>query len=160
MIEVRAPKATKTLCGLPFSAVLGKTSIDNPLSDSVFRPLFRIVQAMQATLPGSSVAEQVTVNHLVVGSIPTRAARSTRKPARVSHRQDPGACNAAVESLVGLLDQRKFQLGAVQVLALSDHGLFTHGQLEVTGPKVLATVGMRPAAGAGTIRLINRFPHA
>ena len=26
------------------------------------------------TLPGSSVAEQVTVNHLVVGSIPTRAA--------------------------------------------------------------------------------------
>jgi len=25
-------------------------------------------------LPGSSVAEQVTVNHLVVGSIPTRAA--------------------------------------------------------------------------------------
>ena len=28
----------------------------------------------EATLPGSSVAEQVTVNHLVVGSIPTRAA--------------------------------------------------------------------------------------
>ena len=27
-----------------------------------------------ATLPGSSVVEQVTVNHLVVGSIPTRAA--------------------------------------------------------------------------------------
>jgi hypothetical protein len=26
------------------------------------------------SLPGSSVAEQVTVNHLVVGSIPTRAA--------------------------------------------------------------------------------------
>ena len=26
------------------------------------------------TLPGSSVVEQVTVNHLVVGSIPTRAA--------------------------------------------------------------------------------------
>jgi hypothetical protein len=25
-------------------------------------------------LPGSSVVEQVTVNHLVVGSIPTRAA--------------------------------------------------------------------------------------
>jgi putative endonuclease len=30
-----------------------------------------------ATLPGSSVVEQVTVNHLVVGSIPTRAAIST-----------------------------------------------------------------------------------
>jgi hypothetical protein len=32
------------------------------------------VKAGEATLPGSSVAEQVTVNHLVVGSIPTRAA--------------------------------------------------------------------------------------
>ncbi len=81
MIEVGAPKATKTLYGSRFSAVLGKTSIDNPLSDSVFRHLFRIVQAMQATLPGSSVAEQVTVNHLVVGSIPTRAATSSRNPA-------------------------------------------------------------------------------
>ena len=79
MIEVRAPKATKTLCGSCISAVLGKTSIDNPLSDSVFRHLFRIVQAMQATLPGSSVAEQVTVNHLVVGSIPTRAASSNKE---------------------------------------------------------------------------------
>ncbi len=28
----------------------------------------------KVSLPGSSVAEQVTVNHLVVGSIPTRAA--------------------------------------------------------------------------------------
>ena len=32
-----------------------------------------------ATLPGSSVVEQVTVNHLVVGSIPTRAAISTKE---------------------------------------------------------------------------------
>src|ERR1035438_6924179 len=30
-------------------------------------------------LPGSSVAEQVTVNHLVAGSIPARAARSEER---------------------------------------------------------------------------------
>jgi hypothetical protein len=34
-----------------------------------------MAKVIGATLPGSSVAEQVTVNHLVVGSIPTRAAR-------------------------------------------------------------------------------------
>ena len=35
------------------------------------------------TLPGSSVAEQVTVNHLVAGSIPARAAIEAQ---RLTHR--------------------------------------------------------------------------
>ncbi len=73
MIENGAPKATKTFPHVRISVLLGKTSIDNPIADSVFRSLFRMAQAMQTTLPGSSVAEQVTVNHLVVGSTPTRA---------------------------------------------------------------------------------------
>mgnify|MGYP000995198908 CR=1 FL=1 len=67
-------KATKTLPRTTFSRSRGKTSIDNPPQRSVFRHSFRMVMAMQATLPGSSVAEQVTVNHLVAGSIPARAA--------------------------------------------------------------------------------------
>ena len=46
------------------------------------------------TLPGSSVAEQVTVNHLVVGSIPTRAASEGGKAAS---QTPPGG--PAVESL-------------------------------------------------------------
>ena len=106
MIEVGAPKATKTLYGSRFSAVLGKTSIDNPLSDSVFRHLFRIVQAMQATLPGSSVAEQVTVNHLVVGSIPTRAA--------IFHQGDAGFLDFPEKSTVRLLSVIWFRTSGAQ----------------------------------------------
>ena len=66
--------AIKTSVAARNSRGVFKTGIDNPACDSVFRPLSRLVQADGATLPGSSVAEQVTVNHLVVGSIPTRAA--------------------------------------------------------------------------------------
>ncbi len=50
-----------------------KTGIDNPGPASVFI-LFPTVQSRRETMPGSSVAEQVTVNHLVAGSIPARAA--------------------------------------------------------------------------------------
>jgi hypothetical protein len=42
-----------------------------------FSPSFAWKRAI-ATLPGSSVAEQVTVNHLVAGSIPARAASDLR----------------------------------------------------------------------------------
>ena len=48
-------------------------------------------------LPGSSVAEQVTVNHLVAGSIPARAAILTR-----SYKTPAGSEKATyVESYVG-----------------------------------------------------------
>ena len=50
-----------------------KTGIDNPRLASVFM-LFHAAQSRGKTMPGSSVAEQVTVNHLVAGSIPARAA--------------------------------------------------------------------------------------
>jgi putative endonuclease len=42
-----------------------------------------------ATLPGSSVAEQVTVNHLVAGSIPARAAIRRAVQARLAHGLRP-----------------------------------------------------------------------
>ena len=70
-------KATKTLASWRFSPTLGKTGIDKVRSRPVFRPSFRLAEASEATLPGSSVAEQVTVNHLVAGSIPARAAISS-----------------------------------------------------------------------------------
>ena len=44
-------------------------------------PQIFFLDPFPATLPGSSVAEQVTVNHLVAGSIPARAA--IRRDARV-----------------------------------------------------------------------------
>ncbi len=53
--------------------------VDKEGRGAVFHPLFRLAEASEATLPGSSVAEQVTVNHLVVGSIPTRAAILTQR---------------------------------------------------------------------------------
>jgi hypothetical protein len=50
-------------------AFLQETDVDKALSEPLFgRSL------LGATLPGSSVVEQVTVNHLVAGSIPARAA--------------------------------------------------------------------------------------
>lgn len=52
-----------------------KTSIDKGACRPVFHP-FLYTFCVYATLPGSSVAEQVTVNHLVAGSIPARAAIS------------------------------------------------------------------------------------
>ena len=58
-------------------AIAGKTSIDKPGARPVFRPFFRAAETTRTPLPGSSVAEQVTVNHLVAGSIPARAAIST-----------------------------------------------------------------------------------
>ena len=53
-----------------------KTSIDNSGGKTVFLTLFRTFRTADP-LPGSSVAEQVTVNHLVAGSIPARAAISS-----------------------------------------------------------------------------------
>ena len=57
--------------------MIGKTSIDKGRAQPVFPPLFRMTQVTRPPLPGSSVAEQVTVNHLVAGSIPARAAISS-----------------------------------------------------------------------------------
>ena len=57
-----------------FSFVMEKWSIDKTLYPFVFHALGWEVRSLQSSLPGSSVAEQVTVNHLVVGSTPTRAA--------------------------------------------------------------------------------------
>ena len=54
--------------------MIAKTSIDKGRAHLVFPPLFRMTPVTRPPLPGSSVAEQVTVNHLVAGSIPARAA--------------------------------------------------------------------------------------
>lgn len=48
-----------------------------------FTPSFTRLRVI-ATLPGSSVAEQVTVNHLVAGSIPARAAIQRTAQARLA----------------------------------------------------------------------------
>lgn len=45
--------------------------LKNRLTDDILEALFRL---LKTTLPGSSVVEQVTVNHPVAGSIPARAA--------------------------------------------------------------------------------------
>ena len=52
----------------------GKTGVDKPAFPNVLLTFLGATQFAPVKLPGSSVAEQVTVNHLVVGSIPTRAA--------------------------------------------------------------------------------------
>ena len=57
--------ATKTLARRHFSIILHKRALTTAAVRLFFDPLL---------LPGSSVAEQVTVNHLVEGSIPSRAA--------------------------------------------------------------------------------------
>ena len=62
-----------------FHTEIVKTSIDKPRVRSVFRLLFRKALVARTSLPGSSVAEQVTVNHLVAGSIPARAAISFKE---------------------------------------------------------------------------------
>ena len=81
MIRLDCLKATKTSPRPHFSPAEGKTGIDNLRHGPVFRGLFRPAQAgLKATLPGSSVAEQVTVNHLVAGSIPARAAMAITWP--------------------------------------------------------------------------------
>ena len=74
MIRSTELKATKTLVSSRNSARIVKTSIDKPSVRPVFPPLFRMTRVARTPLPGSSVAEQVTVNHLVAGSIPARAA--------------------------------------------------------------------------------------
>ena len=74
MIGSTKLKATKTLVEGENSKPVVKTSIDKRCGRPVFRPLFRMTQVARTPLPGSSVAEQVTVNHLVAGSIPARAA--------------------------------------------------------------------------------------
>ena len=74
MIGTEEVKATKTLVRPGNSARKAKWSVDKRWGAIVFRPFFRLAEASEATLPGSSVAEQVTVNHLVAGSIPARAA--------------------------------------------------------------------------------------
>jgi hypothetical protein len=74
VIRSHGVKATKTLAARAISGAAGKTGIDKLWVRPVFRPFFRLAEASEATLPGSSVAEQVTVNHLVEGSIPSRAA--------------------------------------------------------------------------------------
>ena len=63
--------------GLCFSGAgwLAQRGLDNHLGQFVLRGLFGPVKAGPKSLPGSSVAEQVTVNHLVAGSIPARAAK-------------------------------------------------------------------------------------
>ncbi len=80
-----------TGCGIQISCCAGvenaaivKTSIDKPPRGSVFHPLFCVRKDVIATLPGSSVAEQVTVNHLVAGSIPARAAIQRTAQARLA----------------------------------------------------------------------------
>ena len=71
-----------------------KTGIDNLRRRPVFHPLFRQTQVgRKAMLPGSSVAEQVTVNHLVAGSIPARAA--------ILHQADAGFLDSPKKPLSG-----------------------------------------------------------
>ena len=50
-------------------------------------------------MPGSSVAEQVTVNHLVVGSTPTRAAILTQRLTLVGFFISKDDCDVAVTLL-------------------------------------------------------------
>ena len=56
-----------------------KTGIDNAATPGVF-DTSSVGASRQKMMPGSSVAEQVTVNHLVAGSIPARAAISPKWP--------------------------------------------------------------------------------
>ena len=77
MIGSMKLKATKTLVAGGNSLATGKRSIDKEGPRPVFRPLFCLARVRRTPLPGSSVAEQVTVNHLVAGSIPARAAISS-----------------------------------------------------------------------------------
>ena len=51
-----------------------KRSIDKTVGTYVFQTSQSWCESRLEMMPGSSVAEQVTVNHLVVGSTPTRAA--------------------------------------------------------------------------------------
>ena len=79
MIGSGKVKATKTLVPRWISGEIVKTSIDKGGARPVFPPLFRMTRVTRPPLPGSSVAEQVTVNHLVAGSIPARAAISFKE---------------------------------------------------------------------------------
>src|SRR5688572_30670845 len=57
-------------------------------------------------MPGSSVAEQVTVNHLVVGSIPTRAA--------IFHQGDAGFLDFPEKSTVRFVGPSGAEFGFVR----------------------------------------------
>ena len=56
-----------------------KRSIDKTVGTYVFQTSQSWCESRLEMMPGSSVAEQVTVNHLVVGSTPTRAATFSLK---------------------------------------------------------------------------------
>jgi hypothetical protein len=65
MLLLTSRKSTKTL---PYFKISSETAIKG-LTTYLSHLLFH-----HSYLPGSSAVEQVTVNHFVVGSIPTRAA--------------------------------------------------------------------------------------